>query len=1577
MATHASPILNGRSLYPAQQIRRYFLSPPTLQEVALSVLLQSLGNQYKWLVINLSHPVLMEPVYTFDGKAFKLTGHNSLTLVNALIERCATGTFVDYSGGTFLAQSPEPGSPLPLHVKNSDVEAAINERGPQLIERYQEALVNYWMERGTNGKARFLWLADTLKSALLVASGHPSITGEQLDMVISVVSDPDLTNGTKAYIVDQWGESGAINLEMLRGLVLVKEDEHACVVLLFTLSRGIQVFESLEKLGEWLVNLLTDIAPGHHMQWRLNQPKGNIFHSFSLTFLAKQLADIGAVLPEVRRFPSERRVLERALRVITSDFDSTPIDSQPLARLRAALPTWLVQADPLRQMEMAQYAMELAKTVSQPGWKPFDEGIPSLNDFADQALSAQLTKDYPDKPPLHPGQIKVRMDVDMPGQPPSEKPFWHLPPLLKDAVWSLPGFALLGLVGVDTQQLALALDDQDASPVWLTPEQAVTLINRANIGGAYSELFALKFKDPEQARWRQARFIEQQRLQLPMLALEYHLKFPQAFSRRAYESVVAVLQPAVAARRVDGQPVVLRPLAFKIGDAPVDKVRNLFVVGPRDVRAGPHVLYRPMAEVKLIEFPTWDAILAYIRQPGPVQYQVLAWLPEEARGRYLVPDVVVPGPQVFQSVDFHDSLWTDAAVTQSQEEVEGDYMEHLFNSAVAAMSSLPGAQSVDAMAGFWDWVRRFFGLGLMLLLSAYGGPAGRALGWLLVAWSATQDVYKLATDPTQSSTSSVVELLLDISLILLSRGRVSRPAKVLGAADTLIEMADGADVEASIEMNWYEPPEVLLEGGASSKVPQVQLPTEQGTSLLARGDLTLEQAWSGLYNRLSVIRQAELALYRVRAVPYAQRIHTGTHRGLYNANGNLYVEIAGDWFKVEDNAGVFRIVNDEMVGRYGPELQSTSLGLWSFVAEPPQPEDLQVALKQEQRRLFQLKDDEQQRLDLDAEYSRLSMMFDAQVFADPEALQGITHRYAEPGSRTLIDDELFKTDVTRWCAITLMDALNRRRQLVLVPDFNALSNKFSAAVVRARRNQVVLYSGKRSLMLMDDRLPLTSFDAPNLTDVVLSPATLRGVAAKLPQYYALQQKAIDASLDAEQRFEEMKRHGRIADTAVAALESSAWVGRRNSLKWQELQFRTLALLCFDASATCFRDATLDLIQAVTSLCSLKLMTWRELFTPGHFNLSQQVRVLNEVVDALVLASGRLSFQLDRTPRYIDSRALGNYRSFVRDLLQAAEQDLINVYHQYEAARVQDVDAVLNSGSKRIIDDALVGRVIGSRRSVVEEGEVQAYVDVFEAFDHRSIWTFKQQGTEGEPIWQEVPAPHVPAGNALPAHEQLANIGSEANRLWREAERQFTRLLQLEAFARFSPRLVRREWLNYASKMAQQADLLIDALKVPIASLKHQELLEFFKNTPSALYDEVMRFRQQASPARNRMIFRGAPTSDGLLTLYKEWLINVVETDSQDPLIRQFVVRERSSGRELWFARFFYNDQGARNIGYHFSQGLLLRYVDRNFSYKKLKQRASGNELLFNELLINVLRSNIDREVAETVFFGEDVSSAAP
>ncbi|MDR9879328.1 hypothetical protein RJC98_29505 [Pseudomonas allii] len=1555
----------------ARKILDYFATRPSLQEVALRVMEDSLPTRYRWLPINHTGPMLLTPVYRYDNRTFVLEGHDAQNLPDALIERCATGQFVDFNQGQLIAQNAQ-GATLPQKVEIRDVEKVLNQQGPLLLERYQQALVDYWMSPGDDQTIRYLWLAETLRNAVLDAATHASLAGPQLDMVISLVSrslpaSRFLPVDGQAYIIDQWGEQGATNLEMLRGLVLVKQHGERTTVLLFTLSRGIQRFDSLAQLGDWLVNLMSEITPGHSMQWRLYRPAGNIFHSFSLTFLAKQLADIKAVLPLVRSIPMPQDVLVRAVEVITLDFDSAPIGSTLMQRLHDALPGWLLQAPVDLQWQMSRYAIDLAKQIRQPDWRPFDEGVPSLLDYARQALSAQLVKDYPDRPVIDPDRVKVMIELDERDLHAQSGLLWQLPPLYTHGSWTLSEFSWLALTALDPSRVTLTTAPGHPA-VWLTPSDAISLIGRADVRGGYGRLIKEKFKDnPRELLWRKARFIEQLRLQVPMLALEYHLKYPRAFSRRAYMNVAAIFQP----RTAETESVVLRPLAFTpaVGEAP-DEVRNMFIIGPRNLGEGPQILYRPMCDVKFIEFASADALLAAIASPGQLQFQVLAWLPASARARYLVPDLTAPSLAAFERVDFNQSLWSGEGVALADMEVEGDYLAALFESSVETTLSVTQPSASSELDAFWDWVKWLFGVGLLLLLTFYGGPAGRALGWLFLTWSVVQDLSSIGDKDAEDKVSSVADLLLNIGLLLLSRGRVSTKVAGRSKADDLLDLAQGADLEQSIEMSWSEAPEYLSEGGQTSRIgtPTVQLPTVRGPEELVRGDPDLEQLWSGLYRRLSVIRLAELALYKVRPLPFAERISTGKQRGLFRATSGIYASIDGDMFKVEEHAGVMRVVNDDLVNRLGPQVVSDTHGEWSFSPEPAVPHDFQEALDLEKQRLAQLKSDEQRRKALDEEYNQLVLQFAGLAFPDDDTLQALSHKSAEPGTPALIEDALGKAAVSLWCSTALMEALTRRRRLMLVREFSALYNRFRAGVVKARRNQALLLASKREVMLHDDHFHATWFDAQNLSKMVLDTRAWERIAARLPDYATLQRSAIEACQDAELRLEEMKRSGKVGDTAVAALDSAAWAGRRMSMKWQELQLRTLALQCFDGRVAGIRDATLNLLQEVTTLCSLKLLTYRELYSKGRFNLDHQLRVANDVLDALVLAYVRLAYQLGPLPGYINAQALGNYRAYVRQLQLAQEEELIELYRQYEHAGLEAISTTVSSGPKRLIDGGAQGAVIGNRRSVAGQGTSYEYVDVLEPFDHRNIFTFERLGTEQEPVWRQVMSLE-PADNAVDAAESLATIGDEAQRLWRDAERQYGLISDLESIHRISPRLARGEWFNYIQRMTRQRELLMGALQVPSASPRHRDLLDFFRHTPAALYEEILRFMGQGAAMRDRMILRYSPTSEGLLQLYKAWKVDVVELQSVRPLIREFEVREKSTGRPLWLARFHYRTQAARDIGYHFIRGHLKRYAERNIGYAKLKDYASNRELL-----INAMRSNIDHEVAETVFFTEEVNS---
>ncbi|MCT6985998.1 dermonecrotic toxin domain-containing protein, partial [Salmonella enterica] len=78
---------------------------------------------------------------------------------------------------------------------------------------------------------------------------------------------------------------------------------------------------------------------------------------------------------------------------------------------------------------------------------------------------------------------------------------------------------------------------------------------------------------------------------------------------------------------VDGQAIVLRPLAFLPKNRSADTqdvVSNMFVIGPQDANAGPCLLYRPMAELPLLQYPSPADLLYAIRQSRHLRDSVLA-----------------------------------------------------------------------------------------------------------------------------------------------------------------------------------------------------------------------------------------------------------------------------------------------------------------------------------------------------------------------------------------------------------------------------------------------------------------------------------------------------------------------------------------------------------------------------------------------------------------------------------------------------------------------------------------------------------------------------------------------------------------------------------------------------------------------------------------------------------------------------------------------------------------------------------------------------------------------------------------
>lgn len=1569
------------SLPLAQMLREHFSSRPSLEEVAAHVLQRALAQRYGWLPITPAKPLLLEPVYRYTADGFTSVGFDRSTLVDALIERFVTGHSVDYSQGQILTNSP-PGSPaVPLAVNHQDLEWAVNQWGPQLINAYQEALVSYWMRPHDNGLSRFRWLAGQLKQTLLSTAVHSTaLTSRQLEMIRQVVLIPDnvlraLSHGVKAYIVDQWGVSGSETLEMLRGIVLYERMETGDTLILFTLSGGIKVFASYPELGAQLLSLFSALTPQQRMQWRLYEPGGNIFESFSLTFLAKQLRDIQDAAPQAQQFERPGHVLERALKVATVDFDSVTIrGNTSLAKLRQALPAWLVMADPDRQQVMSQLLQDLAKSLQAPRWKPFDEDIPDIRRFARQALMAQMARDYPTKPVLDPDLIKVTLKLNLTQDLPTIGLFWKVPWGYTESTQTLTELSLRSLTAVDAE-LASISADQGVDATWLTYEVVRDLIYAVNVGKTYPELVSQQLRDDAtQVAWRKARFVEQVRLQLPMLALENSLRYPGAFSQRAFEYVACVFKADVAQRSVDGQVIVLRPLAFKLrAGATPDVVLNMFLIGPQDISAGSLVLFRPMASVKLIEFSSLTALFDAIADPGRLQYDVLAWMSESARTRYTRQGFRAPHISVLNVIDFAQSLWSPSSALIDDRVVTGDYLEFLYQSTVDALLTLADQQSVSNLQAFWTWVKLKGGMSLSALLPLVGGPAGQVLRWLAPAWLAVQDLQGIEQGDTPDKMLGVADLLMNIAMLLLNAGNALRKVGPVVQLDTLLDQAQGLiGDEREIEFSWHEEGDSLLGGGTQSHSSSstTQLDTVQSTSSLVREQPVLEQPWDGLYRRLSAIRQAEIELFRISRPLNVRRIDAGRTRGLYRNDAGLYAQVAEDWYAVEDSGSRVLAVDTEHPFRKGPELISDGVGGWSFLPEDQPPEN--TLMRRYSQRAEQLAQDALRRTALEAEYLKLFQEFTDEQLSDDSLIKALSGGEGDfAAQEQLIVEQLARMETAAWRSGKLLEFLKARRRLQVIKGFSDLHNRFSAGKVLAWRNQVELLSSKRRILLQQDVFEAKVFDVMQLPAVVGDVKLFATLSKRLPQYSELQTKAIALCSDAEQTLEHMQAQGRIGDTTMQGLTSSDWAGRRMSFKWRELQLRTLALQCFEPGDVRINHVAFDLINEVNQLASLRLMTCVELFSSHRFTLEQELRVLNGAFDGLVVADYKLTNQLNALPSYINRKALDSYHAFVRSLKARVEEQLLEHYGDFDAAGTVAGNGGRPLSTTVMLATRLRGLLIGKRRNAAEgESTELEYADLLEPFDHRVVMSFKRFLDDPQGDWSQIAARETgPVTKS--AYGLLIGANAEAVRLVSLAPDKLQEAARMALFSQVSPLELRMDMLRYVQKMHRQREVLVEAMAAPGMLERHPEDYASAQETMRRLEAQVGHFIGEAVRRRNAMALARPPSSEGLLLLFDAGVIEVEEVKlglrpeqrRGGELLRYFEVREASSGAVLWVAHFHYANVLARNAGYQFSRGHLKPFARRSISYGKLKQQA-----LTDEERLNVYRMNLDHGIAGKVFF---------
>ena len=256
---------------------------------------------------------------------------------------------------------------------------------------------------------------------------------------------------------------------------------------------------------------------------------------------------------------------------------------------------------------------------------------------------------------------------------------------MTDDVMSLVDLSLTYIGGKPPGFLSVRGRNGATLPQWMTAGYVKQLVQELDVGSSYIALLRrLLIEDEQVASTRRGLFKAQLRNQLPMLALEKKIKGESAITSRGVEIIQQLMHQD---RLTAHDSVVMRPLELSPYEgAAVDTVVNMFVFGARQKSVGPFVLYSPFNSEVLREFVSWQALLAAIKQAGPLNDQVLEWMPQKSRGYYVEGGFDRPH---LESVLLEGelALLPRRPATLSERVLVGDHFEFLFDANNGATSS--------------------------------------------------------------------------------------------------------------------------------------------------------------------------------------------------------------------------------------------------------------------------------------------------------------------------------------------------------------------------------------------------------------------------------------------------------------------------------------------------------------------------------------------------------------------------------------------------------------------------------------------------------------------------------------------------------------------------------------------------------------------------------------------------------------------------------------------------------------------------------------------------------------------------
>jgi hypothetical protein len=902
-----------------------FFGGPAYLEVATRLLKVSLKELYPALDIDPNNAAIGEPQWDIvNGEVVELFT-NYETLSDMLCQLAILRTSIMLiEGHHYLTQRPVATPAVHLPVQIEEIARLLNELSPTVLIACQEQQLAYWNASHDASGPRWEALANTLRG-FWNAQQIEGWTATECSMARALFFHPDdqerQSNSnpydTHAYLIDiDAVENGQVeHVNEVAIAVLIGKIENKEVILTHSLRYGYERFDSQEALGASLGGQLLQLGR-KKIQWRLYEPSGDFFSHYALQMIDMQINAIDAFGFAYETTTNDAEAPQDKQFASNIGKNKTNLD---LGWVEDQLPDWLQNASSADQISFARHLKSLSALNSSHAGKTYQDDIPSISDFALTALKNRMQLEHPEAATLDLQKIEIEVRTVV---------AWGsfiVPGQIETTRFNILELAMQNLIAVPFGDKAIrSLDKSTPLPEWMTVAYIESLISEIDVGRTYPALIKRTLlDDPAQSQRRQELYTSQLRIQLPLLALQNKLRDVGGLDERGCRYVNALMEPNEADRKVDGQTIVLRKLAFvrqlQLGVSE-DVVTNMFVIGPQDPDAGPCVLYQPMLEPQLCQYPSPSNLLYAIRQTASLRRSVLAWLPDAVRtaySRYVFPRSM-PSPWIV--VDFITSPLASLAdigpVALSRNFVGGDFLPVLFKANASALVELADRQSVSDSESGWASFKQAGWMIFNLALPFLGSTAGTA-AWI---WQILDDIEQITQDDEKTDAlakwEAIVDVLLNLALAItthaIDRTRTGNTKRQKALGGTLKETPQDTPKPVGVVE-----PKLVIEQLAPASYTE-QTPGHYGVIHTYGALSTTPERLAKLLSSFNIKEPKEIG------EPETE----GVFQGLYEKDGSRYAKVDAKWFKVQAQGDQVFIVDARNLERTGPPLASDAHGQW-------------------------------------------------------------------------------------------------------------------------------------------------------------------------------------------------------------------------------------------------------------------------------------------------------------------------------------------------------------------------------------------------------------------------------------------------------------------------------------------------------------------------------------------------------------------------------------------------------------------------------------------------------------------------